>query len=123
MMFIFDFQHLTLNPSSLATATWALVLLDVLSFGRCNLDAFSMEPFLTHITANPELISSIAFTTCSTSSTLFIVFFFLFPTLIVFLGWCRYLYSLSLGLRLPGLLKGHIQTAKEIVIRTVMRKE
>jgi hypothetical protein len=24
---------------------------------------------------------------------------------------------------LPGLLKGHIQTAKEIVIRTVMRKE
>jgi hypothetical protein len=95
----------------------------MLSFGRCNLDAFPMEPFLANITANPEFISAIAFTTCSASSTLFVIFFFLFPTLIVFLGWCRYLYSLSLGLRLPGLLKGHIQTAKEIVIRTVMRKE
>jgi hypothetical protein len=42
---IFDFQHLTLNPSSLATATWTLVLLDVLSFGRCNIDALTLNNF------------------------------------------------------------------------------
>jgi hypothetical protein len=45
MMFIFDFQHLTLNPRSLATATWTLVLLDVLSFGRCNLDALTLNNY------------------------------------------------------------------------------
>ena len=42
---IFDFQHLTLNPSFLATATWTLVLLDVLSFGRCNIDALTLNNF------------------------------------------------------------------------------
>jgi hypothetical protein len=42
---IFDFQHLTLNLSSLATITWTLVLLDVLSFGRCNLDALTLNNF------------------------------------------------------------------------------
>lgn len=44
------------RPSSLVAARWAFVLLDVLSSGRCYLHTFAMEPRLTYVTADPELI-------------------------------------------------------------------
>ena len=43
----------------LCGAIRAFVLLDALSFGRSNFDAFAVEPALTDVTADPELIGII----------------------------------------------------------------
>ena len=47
-------------------------MFDVLSLCRCDLHAFSMEPFLTSITTYPEIIMVVS--TGTTDRTLFIVF-------------------------------------------------
>ncbi|KAG6525650.1 hypothetical protein ZIOFF_015615 [Zingiber officinale] len=56
----------TAGTSHPGPAAWALVLLDMLSLCRCDPDALSMEPLLTEITADPELIVRIIVTACTT---------------------------------------------------------
>lgn len=46
-------------------ATGTLVLLYVLGSGRCDLDALSMKPLFTYVTAYPELVVSIIVTACA----------------------------------------------------------
>jgi hypothetical protein len=61
------------SPASLAAtaAIGALVLFYVLRLGWSDLDALAMEPFLTQVAADPEIILSIVFTACATLSFLF----------------------------------------------------
>lgn len=47
-------------------ATRTLVLFYMLSPGRCDLYALSMEPLFTHITTYPELIMGVIVATCTT---------------------------------------------------------
>jgi hypothetical protein len=62
------------SPASLAaTATiGALVLLYVFRLGWSDLDALAMEPFLTQVAADPELLLSIVFTACTTRLVIFL---------------------------------------------------
>nr|ACU24611.1 unknown [Glycine max] len=77
------------GPSSLVTARWALVLLDMLCPSRGDLHTFTMEPLLADVTANPEFISAIVLTTCPTQglSMFIIILIVQFFILIFWLQW------------------------------------
>lgn len=67
----------SLRAGSLVAARRAFVLLDVLSPSWSDLNALSMEPSLTYVATNPELIWCIVFTTCSTQRVPMLVFLLL----------------------------------------------
>lgn len=104
-----------LCSGSLATTATvrALVVLDVLGLSRSNLNAFTMEPCLTRITAYPELILSVVLTACTTQCVFmfFLLFLFLTSTIILifwrwhlgtswvwfWLAWRLYIHSVAKG--------------------------
>jgi hypothetical protein len=92
----------------------ALVLLDVLGLGCRDLDALAMEPLLADVTADPELVRTVAFPTCAaeclpvltladtTATTFFLVGGWAFlcrgRVFCLHLGWRRRLWLLHLRL-------------------------
>ena len=62
---------------SLVAARWALVLLDVLGPGWSDLHTLAVEPPLTHITADPELVGSIVLSARTTQGIPVFVLIFL----------------------------------------------
>jgi hypothetical protein len=76
-------------------------VLNVLGLGRSDLDAFTMEPCLTSITAYPELILSIVVTACTTQCAfmIFLLFLFLTPTMVLIL-WRWHLGTSRVGFQL-----------------------
>ena len=64
----------------------------MLRCGRSDLDALTMEPLLTQVAADPELLLSIVFTARTAQRALMIVLFFLFLPVTRFLVlWKGYL--------------------------------
>lgn len=51
---------------SLVAAGGAFVLLDMFGPSWSDLNAFPVEPFLTYVTADPELVRCVILTTCTT---------------------------------------------------------
>ena len=68
------------RPGPLVAAIWALVLLDMLSSSRRNLDALSMVPPLAVITADPEFVLAIISSASSTKSV--VTLFLLIPMVV-----------------------------------------
>jgi len=67
-------------PGPLVGAIRALVLLDMLSSGRRDLDALAMVPLLAVITADPELVLAIVGSASSTQGV--VVLFRLIPIIV-----------------------------------------
>lgn len=61
------------GPHPLVAAPWTLVILDVLSLCRGDLHALPMEPLLTSIAEDPEVIWYRALAACRTEIIVFIV--------------------------------------------------
>lgn len=93
-----------LDSRPLVAACWTLVLLDVLSPGRSDLNTLAMKPSLTYVTADPELVICIVLSTCSAKSQRFLLVVLFFTTLFVIFR-LLHLGCLWLRLRLFGLLK------------------
>ena len=84
-----------------ACAGGALVLLDVFRFGWGDLHALAMEPFLAQVTADPEIIITLA--ACTTQSTLMVFLWFpILPFTLLFL-WRWHLRGPWVGLWLVRL--------------------
>eukprot|EP00249_Psilotum_nudum_P017393 c26298_g1_i1 orf=971-1621(-) len=84
---------------SLVITRGTLILFDVLSPCRSYFHTFSMEPFLTHITTNPEFIGSIAVSTDATLSIIMLIVIVIVAVIVIVVIIVIIIKSLFLGRR------------------------